>query len=236
MMDNELFLNALKGAKVPVLVLDQKWHRLFAVGGKPEDVKAKEQELGEILARQGKVNQELKDLKKVKSKLMQGVIAHMDEAGAAREPADKTTLDQNKRLIEETNERIAQCEDELLDFPKEIQKVNLELMMLTMQYTYDKMRANTTEINEIAEWIADIRVQLKKNIIKKQNREINNREIYSYMHDIFGPNVVALFDLKNGGADIALVSKDTVGVNVEEEMARAMEKAKKEKPTENFNV
>ncbi len=237
-MNNESIVNALKGVKVPILVLDQKWHRLFAIGGKPEGVKQKEQELNELLARQGKVNQELKELKKLKSKLMQGIVAHMDEADAAAEPQDKTTLDQNKKLIEETNERIAANEDEQLELPKMIQKVNIELMMLTMDYTYDKMRTNTNEINEIAEWIAQVRVDLKKNIIKKQNREINNREIYSYMHDIFGPGVVALFDLTNGGGDIALVSKDSAGVSVEDEMKKVTEEGKKEKqkPFENFEA
>ena len=37
---------------------------------------------------------------------------------------------------------------------------------------------------------------MKKNIIKKQNREINNREIYNYLHDILGPEVLDLFDLQ----------------------------------------
>ena len=48
----------------------------------------------------------------------------------------------------------------------------------------------------IDEWIANIRVELKKNVIKKQNRDINNREIYSYLHDIFGAEVLDLFDIE----------------------------------------
>ena len=41
-----------------------------------------------------------------------------------------------------------------------------------------------------------MRIDLKKNIIKKQNREINSKEIYSYMHDIFGAQIIDIFDLK----------------------------------------
>ena len=58
-----------------------------------------------------------------------------------------------------------------------------------------KLRTNETEIDEIAEWIKQVRVELKRNIIRKQNREINNKEIYSYMHDIFGKDVITLFDV-----------------------------------------
>ena len=34
MNDKKDFEAALKGKKVPLLVLDQKWHRLFAIHGK----------------------------------------------------------------------------------------------------------------------------------------------------------------------------------------------------------
>ncbi|MBO4903648.1 MAG: hypothetical protein J5367_00330, partial [Lachnospiraceae bacterium] len=48
----------------------------------------------------------------------------------------------------------------------------------------------------IAEWVKDIRVQLKKNLVRKQDKELYNAELYSYMHDIFGPVVMELFDMK----------------------------------------
>ena len=41
-----------------------------------------------------------------------------------------------------------------------------------------------------------VRIDLKKNIIRKQNRTINNKEIYSYLHDIFGAEVLDLFDIQ----------------------------------------
>ena len=69
-------------------------------------------------------------------------------------------------------------------------------MAATMDYCYDTLRSNKEQIDEIALWIAQVRMDLKKNIIKKQNREINNKQIYSYMHDIFGAQILDLFDLK----------------------------------------
>ena len=41
-----------------------------------------------------------------------------------------------------------------------------------------------------------MRVSLKKNILQKQSKEVNNAELYSYMHDIFGHDVMELFDMK----------------------------------------
>ena len=153
-----------------------------------------------VLERQGRLTQELKDLKKVKSSLMQNIVEHMD----AEE--DKEThsrqMDENKRLIEEVKEKIAANEDALLEIPKEIQTCNDALMMETMTFCYDRLRTNCKEAEEIAEWIKKVRVELKKNIIRKQNREINNKEIYAYMHDIFGKDIINLFDVQNDDVDL----------------------------------
>ena len=63
-MDEKGFQEALKKSQVPILVLDQKWHRLFAISGKPEEVKILEVEENELFALQGKLSTELKELKK----------------------------------------------------------------------------------------------------------------------------------------------------------------------------
>ena len=233
-MDELVFKAALKSVKVPVLVLDQKWHRLFAISGKPENVKAKEVELNELLQLQGKLNQEIKDLKAVKNKLMQGIVVNMDGANGADASADQAKkLEDNKRLIEETNERLAADEDQLLDIPRSIKEVNEDLMMLTMSFCYEKLRINANEIQEISDWITNVRVELKKNIIKKQNREINNKEIYSYMHDIFGRDVINLFDVKYEEEQKAKASEEAITVAPSSAPAPKKEKVQ---PTENFDA
>ena len=69
-------------------------------------------------------------------------------------------------------------------------------MLLSMDYFYSKLRVNQQEAKEIEDWITQVRIDLKKNIIKKQNREINNREIYAYLHDILGNEVIDIFDIQ----------------------------------------
>ena len=68
-------------------------------------------------------------------------------------------------------------------------------MLQSMGYFYEKIRVNKKESDDIDAWINQVRVDLKKNIIRKQNRDINNREIYAYLHDIFGPSTLDLFDI-----------------------------------------
>lgn len=197
MKSREYFKGALYDKKVPILVLDQKWHRLFAIHGKSEEIKQFEEELNGLLARQGQANQDIKDLKKVKNNLMENIVANMEGKNEEnQDPVLQKKMEENKRLINEVNEKIEACEDELLELPKQIKEKNEDLMLASMDFCYDKLRTNNEEIEEIAAWIKQMRIDLKKNIIKKQNREINSKEIYSYMHDIFGAQIIDIFDLK----------------------------------------
>ena len=188
------FTTAISKIKVPMLILDQKWHRLFALGGKPEQVKELEKQENDLLKREAELKKELKDLKKVKENLMASVMSNME--GTSDLVSKK--LDDDKRLLEECKERIESNEEELSELPQKTDDVNRELMLATMDYCYDKLRTNSTEAEEITNWIKDVRVQLKKNVIRKHNREINNKESYSYMHDVFGMEVLNLFDMQNG--------------------------------------
>lgn len=188
------FQEAIAKIKIPMLILDQKWHRLFALGGKPEAVKELETQESDLLKRDAELKKELKDLKKVKESLMASVMENME--GTSDLVSKK--LDDDKRLLEECNARIEAAEAEQENLPEQTDQVNRDLMMATMDFCYDKLRTNSTEAEEITNWIKDIRVQLKKNVIRKHNREINNKEIYSYMHDVFGMEVLNLFDMQNG--------------------------------------
>lgn len=197
MKSSKEFENAIRNKKVPILVLDQKWHRLFAIHGKTDEIKEAETNLNALLARQGKLNNDLKEYKKLKNKLMDNIVQNMD--GSNKEITDEQrqkNQDDDKRLIDELNQKTEAAEEELLEIPKQIKAENSTLMLLSMEYFYSKIRVNQEEAQEIDAWIKQVRVDLKKNIIKKQNREINNREIYNYLHDILGPEVLDLFDLQ----------------------------------------
>ncbi len=213
-MKTEDFKKALNNKKIPILVLDQKWHRLFAIHGKTEEIKMTESELTSLLAEQGKINSELKELKKVKKQLMDNIVQNMDDATEADNNLREKKLEADKRLIDDINGKIEEKEDILLDIPKHINEVNKELMLLSMDYFYGKLRVNVQEAKEIEEWINQVRIDLKKNIIRKQNREINNKEIYSYLHDIFGPDVIEMFDdfeKENTDADEETEDKKDLG-------------------------
>lgn len=191
-ISEEKFRAALADKRIPVLILDSKWHQLFKKAGITPEIEKLEKELTDLLKRQGRINSELKDLKKIKGELMNNIVSSMDESD---DKSEKKVSD-SKRLINESNEKMDALEDELLELPREIDKVNKELMIQTMALCYETLSENTDEIEKIADWIHEVRIQLKKNIIKKQEKEFQNADLYTYMHDIFGPDVMEIFDLR----------------------------------------
>lgn len=208
--DEELFRTALEGKKIPILTLDHKWHKLFTQTGDNEEIQELETVVNDLLKRQGKLNTEIKSLNIFKKKLMQEIMTIMEIPDS---PEKNKKMEENKRLIEESNEKMDIYHDELMELPGQIEEANLKLMIATMQVCYKKIKQNTQDIEDINKWIQDFRIQLKRKVLQKQQKEIWNDELYSYMHDIFGPDVIEMFDLKYNPRNVLNKEKDTVDNN-----------------------
>lgn len=189
------FSEALHEKKIPILTLDNKWYRLLDDDTRKR-LSGTEERLNALLRRQGKLNTETKDIRKLKKKLMDEIMSMAEQMNQGGNSQLEEKLAQHKRLLEECNEKLADYQEELRDLPKEIEELNSRLMLATMEYCYSMMQTNSEEIDKIAEWVKDIRIELKKQLVRKQKMEQKNQQIYSYMHDVFGADVVDLFDMK----------------------------------------
>ena len=199
---DEIYSPALKEKKIPILTLDNKWHRLFTQTNPNKTILRLEEELNDLLKKQGKATTESKDIKRLKKKLMQEIVENAEGTAEGNNQKALKKMEDNKRLINECHERLTMYEDQLIELPGEIDRVNRELMLQTMDICYDTLKTNETEIEETAKWVAAIRVELKKRLIRKQEMEQMNQELYSYMHDIFGAEVIEIFDMKYGNYSV----------------------------------
>ena len=199
---DEIYSPALKEKKIPILTLDNKWHRLLTQTNPNKTILRLEEELNDLLKKQGKATTESKDIKRLKKKLMQEIVENAEGTAEGNNQKALKKMEDNKRLINECNERLTMYEDQLIELPGEIDRVNRELMLQTMDICYDTLKTNETEIEETAKWVAAIRVELKKRLIRKQEMEQMNQELYSYMHDIFGAEVIEIFDMKYGNYSV----------------------------------
>ena len=189
---DDIYKPALEGKKIPVLSLDHKWYRLFTQIDTNSEIKHLEKELNELLKKQGKINTETKEIKSLKNKLMEEIRSSSMDGDSE----DLKKIEENKQLVEECNQKLESYQDEALDLPAQINEINKKLMIATMEVCYDDIKEGTEEINEISEWIDEIRVELKKKVVRKQEKQKRIQDLYAYMHDIFGADVIEIFDMK----------------------------------------
>ena len=178
----------LKGKKVPILVLDQRWHKLFPDGVKPNEIVSIEQKVNELLKEQGKLVNEIKDLKKAKKKLLDAIVSGMSDAGNDKKK------DKQQKLLLETKERIEKQSDRLMELPYEIKKANEELLVAGMAYCYDELRSRTETLETLTEEINVQREELKEKVAYRVELEESVDATYSLMHDLLGREVMNLFD------------------------------------------
>ena len=165
MSDEQDFLRALEGKNIPILTLDHNWHRLFSQGRTTPEIQELEEKVNSLLKEQGRVNTELREINALKKSLMDKIVTKTDEFQSGNQASDKE-IEDNKRLINECNEKMDRLRDDQMDLPREINKANLELMIASMEACRDRFSENQEEMARIETWIRGIKVELRQNIVK----------------------------------------------------------------------
>ena len=195
--DDNAYISALEGKSIPILTLDNKWQQLFTQTEMTPEIERLADELNALVERDGKIRMETKKIKKLKKTLLGEIVPLRDQANkAGNSAALEKEISERTRLIGECNDKLDSHEDELLDLSREIYDVDYKLMLETMKVCYETLHENTEYIKGLDEWISQVRVELKKNVIRLQEAEMENYNLYSYMHQIFGPEVIDIFDMK----------------------------------------
>ena len=157
----------LKKKNIPIACLDERWLRLFPDSEKTPLIKKLENELKELLKRQGKVNTDLKDIRVVRDKLTQSVL----------ETAEDTSIPENKRLkkqaasqrlIVEARQKQDNLELELDELPDKIKEANSALIFESVRVCYQRINQNKQDIDMLEQWIEQMREKLKERVVLKQ--------------------------------------------------------------------
>ena len=176
------------GKKLPILVLDQRWHKLFPGGKKPGEVMALEKKCNDLLKEQGKLVNEIKSLRKGKKKLMDAIVSGMNAEGNTRKQ------EKQKKLLIETKEKIERESDRLMEVPYEIRKANEELLVVSITYCYDKLKEREQFLQELTQDIEKQRQEIKQKVADKVELEESVEQTYGLMHALLGREVMNVFD------------------------------------------
>ena len=188
------FLQAIHNKKIPLLTLDARWHELFPNFRKTSGIKRLEKQLNKLIQKQGQNTNNMKEYEKAKKILMDNIVANMTDGREIDSPIRSLKQDKNQKLLAELNDKMLEAEQLEQTLPREIARKNEELLVECMQVCYQELMENTYEIEEIEAWVQETREALKNEILKKQEMEMRNTQMYRYMHNLLGAEVVEIFD------------------------------------------
>lgn len=188
-------MKAAAHRNIPILTLDERYNVIMPEKEKTPKIRKLEKKVNAILTKQGKVTNDIKELKKIKQKLIQKVVDNM--GGDADDELHQAKMNKAQKLIQESKDKLAELENQELDIPRELREANLELLMEFIQLNYGRLNSNREDIEILDKWINDVRVELKKRLLIKQEKELQNNNIYTYMHDLLGPELIEMFDVEN---------------------------------------
>lgn len=177
----------LKGINTPILSLDSRWHELFQKEEKPADIERLEQELNDAMKEQGKLVNELKDLKKAKKKLMDEIVSGMNSMSEKQKK-------QNQRLILEMNERIDKNTDLVMEMPEKIRLANEKLLTAGALRSYHSISRTDAKKQSLSEEITELQELLDQKMRERSQLEEDYNKIYAYMHDLLGAEIISLFE------------------------------------------
>ncbi len=188
----DIIESALSKRKIPILTLDERYNVVMPDKDKTPRIRKLEAKVNALLKKQGKVTNDIKEVKKIKARLMQEVVENMDAEGG--DSARQKKMNKTQKLIQEAKTKLEELENSELEVPRELENANMELLLEFIQLCYGRMSTNREDIELLDRWINEMRVELKKKLVIKQEKETKNNNIYAYMHDLLGPELIQMFD------------------------------------------
>lgn len=184
--------------ELPILTLDQRWYQLMPEHKKTDEVRYWERRVNELLKKQGRVLEDIKDVENLKGILMDGIVQNMDETD---EQKHKKRMTQSRRLIFEAKDKLDELRGKAEDVPTQLQRANQKLMIETVKACYNTINENEKDLDALNDWIEKTRVLLKKNLLIRQDKQDMNDGIYSGMHSLFGSELMTKMDRINEDRD-----------------------------------
>ena len=179
--------------KVHLLTLDNRWHELFR-DNKSKKIKKFEQQLNELIKEQGQLNNDFKEYSSLKKKIMTDIVTNMSKAFEDDDNEAIKSMESNKNYISEINDKLEKIENRLFELPKEIDDINKSLLEASMSDCYQRMLEDKNRVGFLEEEINTLREKLKELVVEKNEKQEEYEQIYTYMHDLVGHDVIEQFD------------------------------------------
>lgn len=188
------FLKLISNRRIPLLTLDERWLSLFPKEKMTIQMRELYVRVNELLKKQGKAMEEIKGYKRYKEQLMNEIVNNMEVNETILGKLRAKKLEKNQKLILNLNMQLQDSEDELAQIPEEIQATNEQLFAETTRTCFQHLVTTGDQLHQLKQTISEYEEKLLE--LKEEVKEVenSNREIYLYMHDMLGSDVMRKID------------------------------------------
>ena len=177
--------NIMLKNRIPILIKEKDWITLFNDVNDRAIVNNKGV-LQELLKEQSKLESEIDQLQKDKTKCMIMILKVSDAINNEEKVEEVGLLDEYKENIHAINEKIEELTIRLETIPKDIRDVNFELLKATVKYGYSEWKNKEKKLEEVTDEFQRLRERLKVVINEKNDYEEYINATYSFLHGMLG--------------------------------------------------
>jgi len=188
--------STLRKNNISLLILDERWNNLFNNTERTPDIIVCEEKLRELLKTQSRLITESKDIAHRKKNHMDRIIKLTPEAFDRNSEEARNEMHSCEVEIRKINDRMKEIEEELDNLPDLIKEANIDLLEKTVSLVYYKIRLNQKRVAELEVMIEETKAMLKEYIDEKESLSKDDNDIYSYFHDLLGPEELEKLDIE----------------------------------------
>ncbi len=176
----------LRRNDISLLILDERWNRLFANTPKTPLIAVAEDKLKDLMKEEARLTAEQKEIAASKKVHMDRIIKLTPAVFEKNDPDAAKEMEFCEKDIKRINERLKKIEEELDVLPGRKKDANLELLEHTVNLIYLKIGSDRKRVEELEKLIEEERGKLKAYIDEKASLSQDDTDIYSYFHDLLG--------------------------------------------------
>lgn len=182
----KLDISVLRKNDISLLILDERWNKLFANTQKTSGIERCEQRLKELLKEEARLTAEHKEITVSKKRHIDNIMKLTTDVFEKKDKGAKKEMQLSENEIKRINDRFRSIEAELDDMPERIKQANVELLEQTVNIVYFKIRSTRKRVEELEKLIEESRGRLIEYIDEKESLSQDDTDIYSYFHDLLG--------------------------------------------------
>lgn len=185
--------NIILKNRIPLLVMDEHWAKLFG-DIKYKNIQSLKEELTKLIKKEEELKRQSHVLQKEKTHSMKMILGISDAINNESRDVDPKLLDEYKDKIENINEELEEITFRLETIPQEIREVNFELLKVTVDYGYKELKTKEKKLNNVSNELELLRERLKELINEKHDYEEWIDATYSFLHGMLGSQEMEKLD------------------------------------------